>query len=194
MCMCVIAVFHMHVFESVQWSGSRFFSGTSIAVTLYCLDMILALFKIECAEARLALRAFGRKNKGGVWMWHFDCTLNTQCPLFCFLSSSASFFKSSDLFTIPTLHAYICLISPACPLFWCRGTAERGRKRWSWGWSSATMASCITVRHFPLLIKIKGEKNPAELWNPLHHWVNERWMLWWNHAEGVWHLASCFRT
>lgn len=66
MCMCVIAVFHMHVFESVQWSGSRFFSGTSIAVTLYCLDMILALFKIECAEALLALRAFGRKNKGGV--------------------------------------------------------------------------------------------------------------------------------
>lgn len=62
-------------------------------VALTCLDMILALFKIECAVALLALRAFGRKNKGGVWMWHFDCTLNTQCPLFCFLSSSfASFF------------------------------------------------------------------------------------------------------
>lgn len=91
--MCVIAVVHMHAFESMQWSSSHFFSGTSIAVTLYCLDMILALFKIECGVALLALRAFGRKNKEGVWMWHFACTLNTQCPLFCFLSSSfASFF------------------------------------------------------------------------------------------------------
>lgn len=112
MCMCVIAVFHMHVFESVQWSGSRFFSGTSIAVTLYCLDMILALFKIECAEALLALRAFGRKNKGGVWMWHFDCTLNTQCPLFCFLSSSfASFFNllTYSLYPLFTLTSVLFL-------------------------------------------------------------------------------------
>lgn len=33
-----------------------------------------------------------------------------------------------------------------------------------------------------------------KLWNPLHRWLNENWMLWRNCAEGVWHLASCFRT
>lgn len=94
--------------------------------------------------------------------------LNTvSFVLSLFLLHVFSFLSFSfDSFTLSTLFALICLLSPPCPfclcVFWCRETAEPGKRRWSWGWSCATMASCITVQHF-LLLRISPEKK--KIWS-----------------------------
>lgn len=105
------------------------------------------------------LHGFWMQEQGwvGVWAWHFDCSLNTQCPLFTFSVMLFYFFPLwrnllRPLFMLksfPTL-SYVSTLFLFC-VFWCRGTAEQGRNRWSWGWSCVTMVSCITVQQFSLL-------------------------------------------
>lgn len=114
----------------------------------------------RCAFA--GLRAFLKRSQGtgrqGLKTHNAICSVSFFC--FMFSHRCLSLLIYSILFFAP-----ICLLSLLCPLspffvfLCCRVTAEPGRKRWSWGWSCATMASCITVRHFsPHEILTEGTK------------------------------------
>lgn len=125
-----------------------------------CFLLLRLGTKQRCAFAGLG--AFIKRSQGtgrrGLKTHYAICSVS----FFCFM-----FGHRCLSLLIYSIHSFapICILSLFCPLspffvfLCCRVTAEPGRKHWSWGWSCATMASCITVRHFsPHGILTEGTK------------------------------------
>lgn len=209
-CVCVCVGAHMNVFGPDEPESSYPFSGTSRAVTLCCADMILAVFKMECggkwsgSGSEWPWGFWMRKQRGGVSVTFCRFSKHTMFfVLFAFLLHFLSTSFASIGFTcfIPST-LYVLSLSILSAFFTLSFGAGRlpnegGSIDLGGGavrqWLHASWYSAFHCWGFQQTKK-SSDHAVHKPWNPLHRWLNESWMLWRNHAEGAWHLASCFRT
>ena len=154
-CLCAhicyerIHVVHMVVHMKVFDPGQR--SSFSLLLSTYNFGWCLRW----SVEWLCWPRGFWMQGANVTFLWTHNVFCSVSLSLLHFLSSSFAFFPSrliSSIYSLclnPSHFPTAAIQTLSLPrVFWCRGTAEPGRKRWSWGWSCATMASCITVQHF----------------------------------------------
>lgn len=111
-CLCVrmsarvCVVVHMNVFDPGQRNSFHSFRGTSRAVTLCCIDMILAVFKMENEVGLQASGLLDAGTKEGLLSKH---TMSFVLSLFLLLSCGS--------FILSTLYSQTCLRSLLHSLF-----------------------------------------------------------------------------